>query len=94
MSLHKTHPRAERNAPLLHVSGNLVDENRLASELAFFRRAARPMCFCPPPIAASGLHDGGGERLFLEYPKNLEAFDGIISGLGKLRVLMPWGGFS
>jgi arginine/lysine/ornithine decarboxylase len=85
-SLHKTLPALTQCA-LLHVSGGLIDEGRLASELAVFQTSSPSYVLLSSIDRCLRLLDGGGETLFTEYQKNLEAFDGIISGIEKLRVL-------
>lgn len=86
MSLHKTLPALTQCA-LAHVSGGLIDGNRLASELAVFQTSSPSYVLLSSIDRCLRLLDSGKEALFSEYEKNLEAFNKSISGIGKLRVL-------
>ena len=85
-SLHKTLPALTQCA-LAHVSGGLIDGNRLASELAVFQTSSPSYVLLSSIDRCLRLLDSGKEALFSEYEKNLEAFNKSISGIGKLRVL-------
>jgi arginine/lysine/ornithine decarboxylase len=85
-SLHKTLPALTQCA-LAHVSGSLIDDSRLASELAVFQTSSPSYVLLSSIDHCLRLLAGDNGRFFEAYAKNLGAFDRSIARLGKLKVL-------
>ena len=85
-SLHKTLPALTQCA-LAHISGNLIDENRLASELTVFQTSSPSYVLLSSIDHCLRLLDSGKAALFDTYADNLRAFDRRISRIGMLKVL-------
>jgi arginine/lysine/ornithine decarboxylase len=85
-SLHKTLPALTQCA-LLHLSGGLIDENRLASALTVFQTSSPSYVLLSSIDYCLRLLDGSKETLFETYEKNLKAFDKSISKINKLKIL-------
>ncbi len=85
-SLHKTLPALTQSS-LAHVSGDLIDENRMASELAVFQTSSPSYVLLSSIDYCVRLLSNEKEALFEAYSKNIEAFDKSISRIGKIKIL-------
>ncbi len=91
MSLHKTLPALTQCA-LAHVSGGLVDPDRLARELSVFETSSPSYVLMSSIDLCVGTLESGGGALFADYSRALGEFYGQTEGLEKLKVLAPRGG--
>ncbi|NLA86563.1 MAG: hypothetical protein GX847_04620, partial [Clostridiales bacterium] len=83
---HKTLPALTQCA-LLHVSGGLIDRNRLASNLAVFQTSSPSYVLLASIDRCLRLLDREKEKLFDAYAGNLRAFDRSAAQIRKLKIL-------
>lgn len=86
MSLHKTLPALTQSA-LLHLSGTLIDEDRLAQCISMFQTSSPSYVLLSSIDQCVRLLSDGRETLFNAYACNLKAFDESIKNLRKMKVL-------
>lgn len=86
LSLHKTLPALTQCA-LLHLTGDMIDESKLAHELAVFQTSSPSYVLLSSIDRCVRLLTNEKEALFEAYTKNLSAFDKGISRIEKLKIL-------
>lgn len=85
-SLHKTLPALTQCALAL-VNGSLIDDNRLAAELAVFQTTSPSYVLLSSIDYCLRLLSRDKEALFNTYAENIKAFDKSISRIEKLKIL-------
>jgi arginine decarboxylase len=86
MGLHKTLPALTQCA-LLHVGGSLIDETKIARELAVYETSSPSYVLLASIDSCIRLLIDQGEALFYAYTENLKQFDHSIRGLKNFSVL-------
>lgn len=86
MSLHKTLPALTQSA-LLHLSGSLIDEDRLTQSISMFQTSSPSYILLSSIDQCVRLLSDGRETLFDAYIDRLKAFNESVKGLRKLKVL-------
>lgn len=85
-SLHKTLPALTQCA-LAHVHGDLIDENRLAAELAVFQTSSPSYVLLSSIDCCVRILSSDKTALFRTYAENIRTFDKSISRIGKLKIV-------
>lgn len=85
-SLHKTLPSFTQTA-ILHVKGDLVDQDRVARYLSMFQTSSPSYLFMAGMERCIRYMDGDGRNEMIRYEKRLERFMERMEGLQVLEVL-------
>jgi len=85
-SLHKTLPAVTQTA-IMHIQGDLVEENEIARQLAIFETSSPSYILISSVEECLTLLEEKGKELFQKYSKSLEEFYRETQKLEKLKVL-------